>query len=97
MKIDFDTTTATKQVIGSITFLDYPNGGYTVQIDKKYFAIVYSNGDSVYFRTHDNEYYVSRIVTEDGLTFTYDKSNLRSITLKQDRKLVEWFQHEIAN
>jgi len=71
MKLEFDRTGCTQQVVGSITFTDYPNQAFTVEINGRYFMIKYHTGDSIFIKEKDQEYYVSKIVTHDGLTFTY--------------------------
>lgn len=72
MKLDFDKTLAVPKLVGSsIIFWDYPNKSYLIELDGYYYAVVYSNGDSIYFSHTNNEYSVSRIYTSDGLTFTF--------------------------
>jgi hypothetical protein len=74
MKLVFDETGATKKAISSgIVFTDYPNGDYTVSVDKRYTAIIYNNGDTVYVKSQKNEYWVCRIHTYDGLVFVYQE------------------------
>jgi hypothetical protein len=75
MKLNFDKTGAVRQDIGSsITFWDYPNESYLVEVEGYYYAIVYSNGDSIYLRHTNDEYVVYKIYTADGLPFLYEEN-----------------------
>lgn len=84
MKLNFDETNTTKQMIGkSIVFTDYPNKSYTITVDGIYYAVVYvvnfidENGesttglDTIYLTHKSGNYYVSKIHTRDDLNFVY--------------------------
>jgi hypothetical protein len=81
MKANINDPLGIKKVMGSITFVDYPNGSYTIFVENVHTTTVYSTHlmdaedqsdfgyDVVHFLPNGK---VKSIFTHNGLEFNYD-------------------------
>ena len=83
MKANINDSQGIKKIMGSITFVDYPNGSYTVFVDNIHITTAYfvsfmgddNQLDHGYDVVHvDANGQVQRIFTHDGLVLNYEKT-----------------------
>jgi hypothetical protein len=81
MKANINDPLGIKKIMGSITFVDYPNGSYTIFVENVHTTTVYATAfmdaedqsdfgyDVVHFTPNGQ---VKKIFTHNGLEFNYD-------------------------